>query len=239
MAVTLLTLACSLAGMAAAWGDEFRPDLPGLSPQQKIDLIMAQMAKVQKDAHTITAQFSMEKKMTLLAAPVRADGIMYVTKPDKIYWEVKAPIANTLIVNGETLWIYYPALRQVDKVDISGKQKKVMQYLEMSEEGSVIKENYRIRLIENSNEKGVFVLELLPRTSRIGKRIAKIRVWVDSQTWFLTRMDIWEPNGDYSIIKLKDAKLNVPIQDSVYDFRPPPGTAINEPLKTSPSRSER
>jgi outer membrane lipoprotein-sorting protein len=114
-----------------------------------------------------------------------------------------------------------------------------MQYLEMSEEGSVIKENYRIRLIENSNEKGVFVLELLPRTSRIGKRIAKIRVWVDSQTWFLTRMDIWEPNGDYSIIKLKDAKLNVPIQDSVYDFRPPPGTAINEPLKTSPSRSER
>ena len=237
--MVLLILTCSLVWIMRAPGEEFKPDLPRLSPQQRIDLIMAQVAKVQRETQTIMADFILEKKMALLASPVRAVGVLYITKPDKIYWEVKEPIANALIVNGKTLWMYYPTLRQVDKVDISGKQKTVMRYLEMSEEGSVIKENFRIRLLDNSNEKGVFLLELSPKNPRTSKRVARMRIWVDSQTWFLSRLDLWEPNGDYSSIRLKDAKLNVPIQDSIYDFKPPPGTTINEPLKSSLPRSER
>jgi len=237
--VALLLLAGSLAWIIESSAEEFRPDIPRLSPQETIDLIMAQMARMQREARTIKAEFTMEKKMALLASPARAEGVLYITKPDKIYWEVKEPIANTLIVNGNTLWMYYPTLRQVDKIDISGKQRRLARYLELSDEGSVIKENYRIRLLDNPSEKGVFLLELLPKTSRLGKRVAKIRVWVDSKTWFFPRIDLWEPNGDYSSIRLQGARLNAPIPDTIYQFKPPPGTVVNEPLKSSPPRSER
>jgi len=234
-----LTLFISLACFAEARAEEFKPDLPRLSPQQTIDLILSQVAKVQKAAQTVSAEFILEKKMSLLASPVRAEGVLYITKPDKIYWGVKEPIASTLIVNGNTLWMHYPSLRQVDKVDISGKQKMVMRYVGMNEEGAVIKENYRIRLLDNPEEKGIFVLELLPKNVRMSKRIAKIKAWVDSQTWFLSRLDLWEPNGDYSSVKLRGVKLNAPIQDSIYQFKPPPGTVVNEPLKSAPPRPER
>ncbi|MDH7500061.1 MAG: outer membrane lipoprotein carrier protein LolA [candidate division NC10 bacterium] len=241
-AVALLILATFLAPLAAVMGsgaEELRPDIPRLSPQQKIDLIIAQMAKMQKEARTITAEFTMEKKMALLASPVRAEGVLYVTKPDRIYWEVKEPTANTLIVNRDTLWMYYPTLRQVDKIDISGKRNRLARYLELSDDGSIIKENYKIQLLENPGEQGIFLLELLPKTSRMAKRVAKVRVWVDSGTWFFPRIDLWEPNGDYSSIRLKGAKLNAPIPDGVYHFKPPPGTTVSEPLKSSPPRSER
>jgi outer membrane lipoprotein-sorting protein len=211
-------------------------DTPGLSPSQKIDFILSQMAKVQKEARTVAARFTMEKKMALLASPVKAEGILYLTKPDKVYWEVKAPIANTLIVNGKTLWMYYPTLRQVDKVDISGKHRKLVQYLEMSQDGSAIKESYRLRLLESSGGSGLLVVELTPRTTRVGKRISKMKVWVDPETWFINRLDMWEPNGDYSILRLQEVRLNEPVPDSVYDFRPPPGTVVNQPLQLSSPR---
>ena len=216
--------------------EESKPDLPKLSPQQTIDMILSRVAKTQRGLRTMKAEFTMEKKMALLASPVLAEGILYITAPDKIYWEVKEPIANTLIVNGPTLWMYYPTLRQVDKVDISGKQKMLMRYVGMNEEGAILKENYRIQLLNSPDEKGIFLLELLPKANRMSKRVSKVRVWVDSKTWFLTRIDLWEPNGDYSSVRLKNVKTNGPVSDSVYDFRPPPGTVINQPLGPGPSR---
>jgi outer membrane lipoprotein-sorting protein len=152
---------------------------------------------------------------------------------------VKEPIANTLIVNGPTLWMYYPTLRQVDKVDISGKQNMLMRYVGMSEEGAIIRENYRVQMLNSPDENGIYRLELVPKLARMSKRVSKIRVWVDSRTWFLNRIDLWEPSGDYSSVKLKNVKTNGPIPGSVYDFRPPPGTTINEPLQASPPRSQR
>jgi outer membrane lipoprotein carrier protein len=235
----LLVLAFFVIGSAGAWAEEFKADLSGLSEPQRIEAILSRVAKVQREAQTIHAEFTMEKKMSLLASPVKAEGILCVTKPDKVYWEVKEPIANTLIINGGTLWIHYPTLRQVDKVDVSGKQRLLMRYLGMDENGAVIKENYRIQLLGNSDEKGIYLLEFLPKNSRLTKRIARAKIWVNSQTWFPSRFDLWEPNGDYSCIKLKNAKLNKPIQDSIYEFRPPKGTVVNEPLKTSAPRSEK
>lgn len=234
--VLLLAMMLSLIWPAASGAEGPRIDNPNLSSSQKIDLILSQMARIQKEARTVAARFTMEKKMALLASPVKAEGILYLTKPDKVYWEVKAPIANTLIVNGKTLWMYYPTLRQVDKVDISGKHRKLVQYLEMSQDGSAIKESYRLRLLENSEANGLLVVELIPRTARVAKRVSKMKVWVDPQTWFITRVDMWEPNGDYSILRLQEVRLNGPVPDSVYDFRPPPGTVVNHPLELSPPR---
>jgi len=235
----LFILAFSLFWIIAAWAEEFKPDFPKLSPQQTIDMILTQVAKAQKEAQTIQAEFTMEKKMSLLASPALAEGILYITKPDKIYWEVKEPIANTMIVNGPTLWMYYPSLRQVDKVDISGKQKMLTRYVGMNEEGAIIKENYNIQILNSPDEKGLFHLELIPKLGRMAKRVSKLRVWVDSKTWFLTRIDLWEPSGDYSSVRLKNVKVNGRVPDSVYDFRPPPGTTVNEPLQSNPPRAER
>lgn len=237
--IGLFILALSFSWIIGAWAEEWKPDLPKLSPQQTIDMILTQVAKAQKEAQTIKAEFIMEKRMSLLASPALAKGILCITKPDKIYWEVKEPIANTLIVNGPTLWMYYPTLRQVDKVDISGKQKMLTRYIGMNEEGAIIKENYKIQMLNSPDEKGIFRLDLIPKLARTSKRVSRVRVWVDSKTWFLTRIDLWEPSGDYSSVKLKDVRVNGPVSDSIYDFRPPPGTTVNEPLQPSPLRSER
>ena len=237
--IGLFILALSLSWIIGAWAEESKPDLPKPSPQQTIDMILTQAAKAQKEVQTIKAEFTMEKKMSLLASPALAEGILCITKPDKIYWEVKEPIANTLIVNGPTLWMYYPTLRQVDKVDISGKQKMLMRYVGMNEEGAIIKENYKIQMLNGPEEKGIFRLELIPKLARMSKWVSKVRVWVDSKTWFLTRIDLWEPSGDYSSVKLKNVQVNTPVSDSIYAFQPPPGTTVNEPLQPSPPRSER
>ena len=115
----------------------------------------------------------------------------------------------------------------------------VMRYLGMHEEGAIIKENYKIQILNSPDEKGIFCLELIPKLARMSKRVSKLRVWVDSKTWLVTRIDLWEPGGDYSSLKLKNVKINGQIADSIYDFRPPPGTTVNEPLQPSPPRAER
>jgi outer membrane lipoprotein carrier protein len=237
--ILVLTLILSLLSITGAQTQEPGPDLSKLSPQQTIDLILSQMAKKQKETQTIQAEFSMEKKTALMASPVHAEGILCISKPDKIYWEVKDPIANSIILNGNTLWIYFPTLRQVDKVDISGKRKTVMRFLEMNAEGGVFKEHYRIQLRSGPEEKEALQLELIPKSARFSRRINRIKVWVDTRAWFPSRLDFWEPNGDYSSVRLKNVQINGSIPLSLYDFKPPPGTAINEPLKMGPSRSER
>lgn len=87
--------ATGVVGSAAAEGSaadagaaqEGRETLEG----DKLDLALAEVAKARKAVKTLKADFTQERRLTLLATSVRSTGRLSFVAPDRLRWELAPP----------------------------------------------------------------------------------------------------------------------------------------------------
>jgi outer membrane lipoprotein carrier protein len=58
---------------------------------EKLDVLLADVAKARKGVKTLKAAFTQERKLTLLATSVRSTGQLSFVAPDRLRWDLAAP----------------------------------------------------------------------------------------------------------------------------------------------------
>ncbi len=225
------------------------------SAPSSLEQLLVKMDEVHANLSTLTVDFTQVKTLRLLTEPMIADGHFYYTKPDRVAWIYGGQDAMSMIVNRDKMVMYYPDLKQADRVDISRYRNKVFRTLSLGQSSKVLRKQYKLALIAEFDpkdpaqaarylpediaklshpptyERKLFVLDLLPKKSGMARKVTKITLWIEEGRWLPVLLRYARRNGDTSVMFFRDIRLNVAIDDARYDLTLPADVLISDRIE--------
>jgi outer membrane lipoprotein-sorting protein len=229
-----LRLRCALAALllvtTAAAGredaDTLDPLASGLSPRERLDVLVERVKLEQSRVETMRASFEKDTASSLLLEPETARGEFLYRAPDRVLWQVREPVPVVMALTDEEMVTYFPDRNSAERVGISSVSERVFEYLGASGSLETLMQYFSVTA-EFPDEKGEeYHLKLLPRYARIKKRIASMDIWVDSERFLPSRLKYTEPNGDHTEYRFRDVEINVDLPADRFELELPPGVKV-------------
>lgn len=197
-----------------------------LSPAD-VKALLGQIRDRRAGAPDVQADFREEKIIRLMSKPITSSGQVWFEAPSKFRREVKGNSPSISVSDGRQLWIYYPNFKSAEHYAL-GQHSPVDAVL------AAINTALNLENVENSfqvtgmkNSSG-YELQLLPRTSSTKRMFQKFEVQLNSDL-LVTRTSMLQPNQD-RVVTIYSNQSRAPIPPSTFEFKPPPGTEITNPL---------
>ncbi|MBS0351403.1 MAG: outer membrane lipoprotein chaperone LolA [Proteobacteria bacterium] len=117
------------------------------------------LEKLLANYHSYQASFSQINYNNKNKAAQRSQGLVYLAKPGKFRWEILKPYQQTVIANGDTVWIYDVDLAQATRQSLSKRGFNAAQLLtepatELSKKFTISEEDGWFKLTPNKTDKG-------------------------------------------------------------------------------------
>ena len=191
----------ALSGLAAAQQD----------PVAELDSLLGGIATLSADV----SQLIVESGGGLLEESAI---LMRLRKPGGFYWETLDPFPELIVTDGETLWNYQPDLEQVVIEDWDRDRAELAAQLLNGETGGLADE-YRVTLITAPELHRFELLPLAPDSP-----YALIAIEFVGEELDIIRLD--NRNGQQTVWRFSNLERNVPMEDALFVFAPPPGVEI-------------
>lgn len=146
-------------------------------------------------------------------------GTLLLAKPNRFRWIAKEPFPQTLISDGETLWIYDPDLEQATERKVTENDSGVPALI-LNGQIEQLKSQYKIRLLQEKSNSQLF--ELLPlQEAEVFTRIRLL--FTDG---LISELQMEDSLGQRTSIMFQNQKLNPEYEDTTFTFSPPEGTDV-------------
>ncbi len=150
----------------------------------------------------------------------RSKGTLLLKKDHKYRIETED---QTVVTDGETVWSYSAANRQVliDRfklTDRSFSPERILGGGAADEYAAVVKGREKAGTIE------CVVLHLTPRGE--GSLLAGLRLWIDPSDWLVRMAELTDVNGKITTYTVSDIKLNPGLSDSRFVMQIPEGAEV-------------
>ncbi|MEO8205407.1 MAG: outer membrane lipoprotein carrier protein LolA [Chthoniobacterales bacterium] len=197
-----------------------------LSPADA-DIFLAQLTRERSAIPGVEKSFHEQKQMALLSHPVTAEGTIAFQPPDQFRREVSGENTSITVSNGETLWIYYPAMKEAEKYNLKAKGpvRDSIAAMVTSLNFKDLKRNFKYR-IQKLNAGWEITLE--PKSSALRRIFQQMHITLDKQRR-VSQLDLTAENGDKTSISFHDEKEKRFPAD-YFSFTPPKDVNISNPL---------
>jgi outer membrane lipoprotein carrier protein len=197
-----------------------------LSPDE-IKGLLAKIRERRATAPHVQADFREDKVIHLMNRPIVSEGKVWFEPPNKFRREVRGSSPSITVSDGKQLWIYYPNFKSAEHYEL-GKRSPLDAAL------TAINTALNLENVENTfnitgskTEQG-YQLRLLPRNPSMKRIFQTFDIWLDHDL-FVARTEMSQPNGD-RIVTVYSNPSRAPIPPSMFEFKPPPGTDISNPM---------
>lgn len=147
-----------------------------------------------------------------------SEGHFMLKRPGQVRWTIQKPQVQEFISNGKQVWVYEPGLKQATvksaQEGVSGSAG-----LFLSDQPGFWIQRYKVSLQASSN---MTVFLMKAKTDKTP--FTKVILGFEKDK--LARIEFWDQLGQYSVVKLRQVKLNSPIASQVFEFKPPKNTDI-------------
>ncbi|MCO7222756.1 outer membrane lipoprotein chaperone LolA [Pleionea sp. CnH1-48] len=175
-----------------------------------------------------TYQAKFEQTITDSAGLIKesAKGEFWLKKPQQFIWKTQSPYEQEVISNGETLWIHDIDLDQVN-IQSLNKALGTTPALLLSASAETLGASFIVKkLVSGSEQSATF--ELLPKDSEgVFERL--LLLFKDD---VLREIALYDSLGQQTIVRLKDVKANLELDDKQFVF------VIPEDLDVVDSRAQ-
>jgi len=188
--------------------------LSGVASASSLDTLKAFLDQT-TSAKARFAQMVLDKNMKQLQ---QATGTMQFSRPGKFRWQYDKPYEQTIVGDGEKLWIYDKDLNQVTvrKLD-SALGSSPAALLAGS---NAIEKSYTLTNL--GNQEGLDWLEAVPKT----KDTAFERIRLGFSKKGLEAMELHDQFGQVTVIKFADVERNLKLSPKIFEFAPPKGADV-------------
>lgn len=149
-------------------------------------------------------------------------GTLWLKKPGKMRWEYKEPQEKLFLTDSHTAYFYVPGERQARKTSIKNLDdiRSPLRYL--LGKTKLEKELSGLSLAPDVPplQPGDVVLRGVPKS--MADRITEVVLEI-SPSHQIVRIRILEVDGTITDFRFSQIEENVPVQDSLFRFTPPPG----------------
>lgn len=182
-------------------------------PEDLVAELKAKQAKIK----SVSARFTQEKRVRLMAKPIRNKGRFFFRQPGSVRWEYGGETQLQVIFNGTDLWLYYPDLKEAEKVSGTLPFASLMQF-----DLSTLSADYDVTA---RRERGIVKVKLVPRAKGF---LREIEMEMPEDEAFPKIMRLIDANNEATVIAFSDVKLNTQLADEIFRFTPPQGVNVRE-----------
>jgi len=176
-----------------------------------------------ESTRTLVAKFRQEVESPTMAGKLTSNGTVSFEKPNRMRWDYAAPDRQTIVSDGETLWIYQPEEKQVLKAPLREAFQATTPVTFLGGLGHVDRD-FTPTLESSADDR--WVLKLVPREERgVGTLVLVVRKGDAS----IEEARISDPLGTTTHLALSDEKRNVSLGADLFHFTPPPGVDVVRP----------
>jgi len=227
----ILMLACllSTSGVLGAPGRAAPPDGPAAGDPAELKRLLQAFDAAQKRTGTMTARFTEEKRLRLLAEPVVSHGDFSFSRPNQVRWEFRDPESRVFIITEGKYVAYYPGLRRAEEVPFSQfVGKRLFRFIGVGQSIADLGKYYDFRLEPRSDLEGTHLLVLTPRRKGLQERVAEMRIWVDDGTSLPRRIAYVEGEGDSTVITFHNVRANVDVAEARFRIAFPSDVIVSD-----------
>lgn len=165
---------------------------------------------------SITADFEETKHVSVLKNASKSTGILRF-KGEKLLWQYNAPKKTAMLFNKDILKIKNEKGR-ITSINLTKNKrfKQLQQLMVGSYTGNLFDEkSFNITYFKNGTTR--FAV-LKPKSKDMSKHIKEVTLTFLNNEDTVSEIKIVESSNDYSLIKLKNKKLNTALSDSVFQL---------------------
>jgi len=214
MARRLLVPVALLVGLAAV-----RPACAGAPVAE----VLKRLQERYDSTTTLRADFRQRVESPTLAQPLESHGRVAFAKPNRMRWDYEPPDRQTIVGDGETLWIYQPDQQQVIKAPLAEAFQATTPVTFLAGLGRVDRD-FDASL--EREEASRWILRLVPKKDA---GIGDLHLAVRKADASVEEARITDPVGTTTRITFSAEKRNVAIEAGVFRFSPPPGVDVVTP----------
>lgn len=154
-------------------------------------------------------------------------GTLWLKKPRKMRWEYRSPKEKLFVSDGQSVWFYVPAERQVRKTDF--KQLDDLRSPIAFLLGKTKLENELQGLSKVVDQAPAVAGDTLLRgvPKAMAGQVSEVQLEISASNQ-IVRIVLMEADGGTTEFRFKDWKENVELSDSRFHFTPPPGVETVE-----------
>jgi outer membrane lipoprotein carrier protein len=149
-------------------------------------------------------------------------GTVAFAKPGKMRWSYEEPDPSLVVSDGETLWLYDPAAREVQKLRVGAAYLSGAAIQFLLGEGDM-RRDFRVTLLACADD--AVALDLQPREDAAYERL---RVHIDPATGDLTRTEIVDLFGNVTEVAFSGMRANLDPPAETFRFDVPDGVRVIE-----------
>ena len=179
--------------------------------------VLQRLEERMSGVRTLTADFVQEKYLIVLEEPLVLKGTIFMQKPDLFSWIVREPLRYSMVIQGEVVRQWDEDTRRVEKISLSKNPvfKMAIQQLRdwLSGAYKSMLGQYEVTVLDRSP----ISLEFVPRdTALVQGVIDRVTVEFDRDERYIWRIQIFEKQGDRTLITFVDTLLNAPIAPAAW-----------------------
>ena len=214
--LAVLLVFCSLAeGMNAQAADDDPTAVCG-----DADAALDRMQSRYHEIQDLSAVFTQTSESVVLAGSLpqealKSAGNVVLAKPGRMRWSYEEPDPSLVVSNGEVLWIYDVAAKQVTRASV-GRGYLAGAALQFLLGEAPLRDLFEAEETACSSD-GV-ELELSPKNPA---SYEKIRATVDTRSGLVSETSVYDLFGNRTTLRFREIELNQSPDDSVFVFRKP------------------
>jgi outer membrane lipoprotein carrier protein len=171
-----------------------------------------------------TADFEQESILKAMQVTDTASGRLMIRQPGKMRWEYVTPEPQTIITDGNDLWVHRPEENQVlvgkaPALFGEGKGAGFLSNIKM------VRKSFQVTL-EPEESAARYRLRLVPNKATVD--LTAVNLKIDKQTFDLVEIATFNVYGDETRIQLKNIDFGAPPAESLFRFEVPAGADILE-----------
>ena len=189
----------------------------GLCAQSDVQ-IKARINKVARDMRTMQCDFVQTKILRMLNDKMVSTGRMYYKQGGLLRWEYTRPYSYVFIVNGNQVAVRNAKRNDVIDVNKSKMFKEIARIMMNSVVGKCINDSrdFKTSISTTSAE---WIATLVPQKRGMRSMFQKIVLHFNRSRSMVSQVDMFEKNGDRTIIVLKNVEVNKNISSGVFSVR--------------------
>jgi outer membrane lipoprotein carrier protein len=191
------------------------------------ELVARVQSRYERTTH-LHAHFTQETRVPGFDQPQTGAGQLWMLKPGMMRWDYTAPERQSIIANGDTLWIYTPAERQAIR-------EQVNQALGMRTPALFLAGEARLTELFTVGEastrspsaEGLLQLQLIPKVGSLP--YTQVQLGIDPVSYLVRRVQLVDPIGNMTTMWFSDLDTEGTVAPSLFQFQVPPGVDVIAP----------
>ncbi len=169
---------------------------------------------------TLKANFVQTQFNKMMGSEKKSEGILEIKRPDKFRWDTLKPDATLLVSNGKKIVYFTPPFQTGEKGQVIYKKSADVQSklaIDLLSGSSNLQKDFKAKKAADGR------YELTPIKKNLAD-INKIELYIEPKTDLVYKLKLQHATENETEIELKNLNLGSQLEDSRFEFVPPPNT---------------